>query len=230
MPRSPVQKEHVQFIEWVIEFVQEDLDAWTPGKLDDTRKIYLPDFLEYAPDVDRKLSDDMEKRALNLKPTQRDLRLGMLEFADVVRPKRKECPEIAVRNAQGILRKALNDLVGGHHASLFDEGHYSVHIWPESGQSFSLIPSYFANTSAQALAALGRILAESRITPEQIRRCPQCNRIFYMARKPRSDQKYFFCSSRCQVYYYRSHPEQREREKKKPAKKATARPRSRASS
>jgi len=59
---------------------------------------------------------------------------------------------------------------------------YSIH----TDDPFVLIP-----------LTLVTLLIASEATPEQFRRCPECNKLFFLGRKP--DERNFYCSQRCAV-------------------------------
>lgn len=69
-----------------------------------------------------------------------------------------------------------------------------------NGPSEPFAPAiWIVNDEIQALAALWWNLAQSRVTPEQIRVCSLegCQKLFLSIRRPRKDKKKFYCSTRC---------------------------------
>jgi len=56
---------------------------------------------------------------------------------------------------------------------------------------------YSLNLVDAAMITLIGHLVRSRATPEQFRRCPECESLFFLGRKP--DNRNFYCSQRCAV-------------------------------
>ena len=51
------------------------------------------------------------------------------------------------------------------------------------------------NTVDRLMASFVYLLARSRVTPNQFRKCPECESIFFLDRKP--DKRDFYCSRQC---------------------------------
>jgi len=205
-PWIAVRKEYVDYIKWAIEFAQDNLDSYTPGKWKDLMESFLPCFLKFAPSIYQMEASELEAGAAKTKPPE--FRVEVIRFAELTRRTgamlagdKEAYTEGEVREAQAILLDALSGLLPGSKYSVEENGTYGVHIF-KSDESFSLVPQ-FDVFKPRLVTALGRILAESRIAPNQLRRCPRCDRIFYLSRKPRLDRKLFFCNVRCQLYYHR---------------------------
>jgi len=148
---------------------------------------------------------------------------------------KKEFREDAMAEIQAELRTVLKDLVTGsvrvsglppRHGLIYQSEiplNVTLKILQtdtNKEEKFEFRCYYDGPLRDRVFITLSNILAAGSVTPTQLRRCPQCERIFLLARKPDPKKKYF-CSPKCSSkassrdYYQRIKNEGAERFKAK---------------
>jgi hypothetical protein len=88
--------------------------------------------------------------------------------------------------------------------------------WTDSRSKTFNYSMYSPDPIEQTAVSLIQLLVRSRATPEQFRRCPECQTIFFLGRKP--DKRNFYCSQRCAVRVAVRNSRKREEEKERKKK------------
>ncbi len=188
MKRSPTQTEHIKKLEWAIWLSQANFEGFTEG---DWLKLKegLYDFI-YWKELSETLfteNDRKEPEILSSLPLKKE------EFFQTVTHEQLREIQNYVRTM--LVRKAKSGGRGFY--SVFGrETNFAFGTY-EASQPFvwMVLPG---DHRVAGQFALGMHLVGSGITGEQIRSCPQCQRLFLLKRKPRKDRT-FYCSSKCAV-------------------------------
>jgi hypothetical protein len=180
---TPSQNESVRKLEWAIGLAQVDLQTFREG---DWLNIggELKQFIEGSggiTDVDEAtiFLYGMDTVQDLVGKVQKDLREHFEQLAHPTEPRVVGSKIVSLKSLS-----AISFLVNGR-----------VQVEAFAGQPYRLVTKQ-TRVADQASFALASYLVSAGINAGQIRKCPTCDRIFLLKRKPRTDVE-FHCSLRC---------------------------------
>jgi hypothetical protein len=197
-----LQTEHLKRLEWAIRFSQTELDAFREGdwlNLKEEFWEFLYGMNLWALDFNSKKGDPKSTSgevADALPRWEEDFLDRQIKEAFM-----EETDHALLREIQASMRRILGGLAANTEKGKsiiqwipIREADFIISAQGPS-QPFSGVFS-IDDCMKSSQATLGLHLIGSRVAGDQIRSCPECQRIFLAKRKPRAD-KTFHCSLRC---------------------------------